>query len=231
MAAGRRSGVGMGDINQHRFVERHRSEFSGPFLEVGAHDYGTTQDLRKLFPGETYVGIDMRAGPGVDLVLDMTAPFTEVERLLGGRRFGTIFCLSVLEHCEQPFAMAQNMTKLLQRGGKVCLSVPFAWKFHGYPSDYWRFTHEGVKKLFPRLAFDGAAGQATVPTGESRPLDEDIGLIHITGGWHRKRGNFLRGLGADALKLLARLGVLRWFAGHRYVLAPTMVDMIGVLRE
>lgn len=221
----------MGDINQHRFVERHRAAFGGPFLEVGAHDYGTTQDLRKLFPGETYVGIDMSAGPGVDLVLDMTAPFAEIDRQLGGRRFGTIFCLSVLEHCAQPFAMAQNMTALLRPGGKIYLSVPFAWKFHGYPSDYWRFTHEGVKKLFPRLAFDGADGRATRSSGEAHPLDEDIGLIHVSGGWHRKRGKFLRGLGADALKLLARIGVLRWFAGYRYVLAPTMVDMIGVLRE
>jgi SAM-dependent methyltransferase len=221
----------MGDINQHRFVERHRSAFSGPFLEVGARDYGTTQDLRGLFPGEPYVGIDMSAGPGVDVVVDMTAAFEEVDRRLQGRRFGTIFCLSVLEHCEQPFAMADNMTRLLRPGGKIYVSVPFAWKFHGYPSDYWRFTHEGVKKLFSRLAFDGAGGRATRPTGESRPLDEDIGVIHVTGGWHRKRGDLLRGLSADALKLLARGGVLRWLAGYRYVLAPTMVDMIGVLRD
>jgi SAM-dependent methyltransferase len=221
----------MGDINQQRFVERQRSAFSGPFLEVGAHDYGSTQNLRKLFPGAPYVGIDMRAGPGVDVVLDLTAPFAEVDRHLGGRRFGAIFCLSVLEHCEQPFAMAENMTRLLQPGGKIYVSVPFAWKFHGYPSDYWRFTHEGVKKLFPRLVFDESDGRATRSSGEAEPLDADIGLVHVAGGWHRKRGRFLRGLGADALKLLARVGVLRWFAGYRYLLAPTMVDMIGVLRE
>lgn len=221
----------MGDINQRRFVERHRSAFSGPFLEVGAHDYGSTQDLRKLFPGQSYVGIDLRAGRGVDVVLDMTAPFAEVDRRLGGRRFGTIFCLSVLEHCDQPFAMAENMTRLLQSGGKIYVSVPFAWKYHGYPSDYWRFTHEGVKKLFPRLVFEQTDARATRSSGESAPLDPDIGLIHVSGGWHRKRGRFLRGLGADALKLLARGGVLRWFAGYRYLLAPTMVDMIGVLRE
>jgi hypothetical protein len=109
----------------------------------------------------------------------MTAPFAEVDRQLGGNRFGTMFCLSVPEHCQQPFTMAENMTRLLRHGGKIYVSVPFAWRFHGYPSDYWRFTQEGVKKLFPRLAFDVAAGQATVPSGESRPLDQDIGLIHI----------------------------------------------------
>jgi hypothetical protein len=106
-----------------------------------------------------------------------------------------------------------------------------AGKFHGYPSDYWHFTHEGVKKLFARLDFDATDGRATRPSGETHPLDEDIALIHVAGSWHRKRGRFLRGLGADVLKLLARFGALRWFAGYRYVLAPTMVDMIGVLRR
>ena len=32
-------------------------------------------------------------------------------------------------------------------------SVPFVWRIHAYPSDYWRFTKEGVKLLFPRIRF------------------------------------------------------------------------------
>ena len=50
--------------------------------------------------------------------------------------------------------MAANITRLLGANGCLYVSVPHAWKFHGYPSDYWRFTPEGVKKLFPDLSFD-----------------------------------------------------------------------------
>lgn len=147
----------MGDINTTNFVRVHKSEFQGPFLEVGSRDYGSTSDLSVLFPGETYTRVDMSAGKSVDRVIDMTLAFNQVDSALGGLRFGTIFCLCVLEHCDQPFKMAGNLARLLRPGGKICISVPFAWKFHGYPSDYWRFTHEGVRKLFADLDFDSSA--------------------------------------------------------------------------
>ena len=58
----------MGDKNQYQFVLRHKDELFGPFLEVGSRDYGETQDLRPLFPGETYIGIDLSEGKGVDIL-------------------------------------------------------------------------------------------------------------------------------------------------------------------
>lgn len=39
----------VGDIDQLKFVQAHSAELRGPFLEVGSHDYGSTQDLRALF--------------------------------------------------------------------------------------------------------------------------------------------------------------------------------------
>lgn len=219
----------MGDTNQLLFVERHARRFSGPYLEVGSKDYGSTQDLRALFRGPCeYIGVDREAGPGVDLVLDLAGDFASVDAALGGRRFGTIFCLSVLEHVEQPFRMADNLTQLLASDGWLCVAVPFAFKFHGYPSDYWRFTHEGVRKLFPEICFrteDGTA--ATSRAGDFRPLDDGIGRIDFSVKSHWRRGRILRGISAGSLWALSSLGWFRWLAGHRYVLAPTMILMIG----
>ena len=142
----------MGDANQYSFIKGYAGNLVGPYMEVGSKDYGTTQNIRPLLlNGATYIGVDMESGKGVDQVLDLTQDFDAIDRELGGERFGTIICLSVLEHCADPFGMARNLTRLLQKNGKVVVSVPFAWKFHGYPSDYWRFTHEGVKLLFPEL--------------------------------------------------------------------------------
>jgi len=95
----------LGDVNQLAFVREHLDLFKPPYLEVGSKDYRTTQDFRPLFPGAEYVGIDMAEGPGVDAVLDLTAPFDVVDRTLSGRRFRSIFCLCVLEHCRNPFLM------------------------------------------------------------------------------------------------------------------------------
>ncbi len=223
----------MGDLNQLLFIQRHAEDLRGPYLEVGSKDYGSTQDLKSFFgPQDAYTRTDVQPGPGVDVVLDLTAPFEEIDAGLHGARFGTIFCLSVLEHCRRPFAMADNLTRLLPPGGRICLCVPFAWKFHGYPCDYWRFTHEGVKLLFPRLSFDPArCAAATSTDGDFRPIDEQIGRISFSSKRHFKEGRILRGVGAKILKLLGGIGVLGWLSGYPYVLAPTNIMMIGTLRE
>ena len=61
----------MGDTNQYQFALEHKDALSGPFLEIGSRDYGNTQDLRSFFPDETYVGVDLSQGDGVDKVLDL----------------------------------------------------------------------------------------------------------------------------------------------------------------
>ena len=38
--------------------------------------------------------------------------------------------------------------QLMPPGGTVVVSDPFAWRRHAYPSDYFRFTVEGLKELF-----------------------------------------------------------------------------------
>ena len=172
----------MGDLNQYDFVKKQREIFSGPFLEIGARRYNDVPDLRSLFPGDEWRGADLTAGEGVDTVVDLTLDFDDVDAALGGKRFKTIFCLSVLEHCDQPFAMAQNITRLLDRDGLLYVSVPFAWKHHGFPSDYWRFTAEGVEKLFAGIEFDERFDHgATSSPGETFPLDHELGRLALRG--------------------------------------------------
>jgi SAM-dependent methyltransferase len=223
----------MGDVNQLLFIEKHAEELFGPYLEVGSKDYGSTQDLESvLVNGGEHVRVDLEAGERVDVVLDLTRPFEEVDRALDGARFGTVFCLSVLEHCAEPFRMAENLTRLLEPGGKVCISAPFAWRFHGYPSDYWRFTHEGVKRLFSQLEFPpDQSVSATSRKNDFKPIDEQLGKIPFGSKAHWQAGHVLRGISAKSLGLLSKIGILRWLAGYRYVLAPTNLMMIGTLSD
>jgi len=223
----------MGDINQLKYIEKFKEQFEGPFLEVGSKDYGSTQDLRCLFTHKhKYVGIDMEEGKGVDIVLDLTEDFQKIDNLLGGKRFGTIFCLSVLEHCEKPFKMAENMTSLLKEDGQIVISAPFSWKIHGYPNDYWRFTPEGIKKLFPRIEFDfKKCFAATSKVNEFQTLDQEFGKISFSFSAHKQKGHPLRGVSAKFLKLLSKTGVLSWITGYRYLYAPTNIIMIGQLKN
>lgn len=219
----------MGDLNQRLWVEARRDRFEPPYLEAGSRDHGTTQDLRALFADRgDYLGVDREAGPGVDLVLDLTGDFARIDAALGGRRFGSIFCLSVLEHCARPFEMAANLSRLLAPGGRLCVGVPFVWKLHDYPADYWRFTPRGVEQLFPGLRFPAAdTVLATERDGCFLPVDEELGRLPFSFGSWRRRGHPLRGLVAGALDRIARLGPLRWLAGYRYVMAPCHLLMLA----
>lgn len=223
----------MGDINQLIFIRKYAGQLEGPFLEVGSKNYGSTQDLRALFANKgEYIGVDMEDGPGVDVVLDLTEDFEQTDVKLCGQRFGTIFCLSVLEHCEQPFKLAENLTRLLEPKGRICVSAPFSWKIHAYPNDYWRFTPEGIRRLFPKLEFNLGQGlAATSKENEFQKLDDEFGRVSFSFSKHCKNGHVLRGISAKLLKILSHFGVLSWLTGYPYVCAPTNILMIGKLKD
>ena len=222
----------MGSVNDLICIQKQVENLEGPFLEVGSKDYGNTQNIRMLFhEKEKYIGIDMEEGLRVDIVLDMTKTRDEIDKKLGGIRFGTIFCLSVLEHCEDPFLVANNLTNLLKPGGKICLSVPFALGFHGYPSDYWRFTHEGIKKLFPKLNFNlEKAVVATTRKNDFKGIDKEIGRIPFSSKYYFRRGHWLQGVSAKFLKILSYIGILRWLVDYKYIMPPTFIYMTGELK-
>jgi SAM-dependent methyltransferase len=163
----------VGDRNQRHFLERQAVE--GPVLEVGSgNPNGNTQSFRDLF--SDYVGVDITPGPGVDVVADLQTTVPEGS-------FGLVICCSVLEHVPDPWAMARNITRVLKPGGSVYVSVPWAWRYHAYPDDYWRFSWRGIERLFPDLEWD-APMFSTTREGELFPAvpDADNNLATVIEG-------------------------------------------------
>lgn len=126
------------------FEACHVQPKSGPTLIVGSKIYATRPDRRMRY--KKSLGVDMIAGAGVDRVVDLEE---ELPEWLGP--FSHIDCVSVLEHSRRPWLLAANIVRLLVVGGTLYLQVPFVWRIHSYPSDFWRFTVEGVKELFPGI--------------------------------------------------------------------------------
>lgn len=116
----------------------------GRTLVVGSKCYGEKPDRRKLY--KKAIGIDLEEGEGVDLIHDLEEP---LPKELG--KFDHVDCFSVMEHCKRPWLMAENIEKALTKDGTLLLAVPFVWRVHGYPSDYWRFTTNALEVLFPRM--------------------------------------------------------------------------------
>lgn len=116
----------------------------GRALVVGSKQYDDKADRRKLYPYG--FGVDLEDGHGVDFVHDMEEPLPEY---LG--RFEHVDCVSVLEHVRRPWKMAESIEACLSDGGSILISVPFVWRPHAYPSDFWRMTAEALPVLFPRV--------------------------------------------------------------------------------
>lgn len=95
------------------------------------------------------LGIDMRDGPGVDMVIDAHDP-----AVLALGQFDHIECTSVLEHSSRPWVVAENLQRLMVPGGTIFVTTPFVWPVHEYPGDFWRMTTEAFRVLFPAVAWD-----------------------------------------------------------------------------
>ena len=116
----------------------------GPILEIGSYKVEGQEDLidlRGLFPGRDYTGVDFRAGPGVDLVAN-------VENLpLPDASVGTVLAFSVFEHVRQFWKGFEEVRRVLRPDGVFLVCCPFYFHVHAYPSDYWRFTPEAFDTL------------------------------------------------------------------------------------
>lgn len=148
----------MGDANQLAYLRHWAPTVDGPVLEVGSKDYGSTASFRDFYSGSKYIGLDMASGKGVDVVADLTKsidPLVENE-------FALAICCSVLEHVEKPWLFAANLTRLVRPGGRLYMSVPWVWRFHAYPDDYFRFSHRGVATLFDQFEWKAMYYSTTV---------------------------------------------------------------------
>jgi SAM-dependent methyltransferase len=137
--------------NVRAFLEVAAETFAprGPVYEFGSYQVegqSGRSDLRPLFPGLTYVGCDMRPGPGVDRLEDLSGVN------LPDAAAGTIVCVDTLEHVFEVGSAAAEMIRLLQPGGMLLVAVPLDFHIHAHPDDYWRLTPSCLARLLSPLA-------------------------------------------------------------------------------
>lgn len=89
-----------------------------------------------------YVGVDIAGNPVADLE-------GRVEDLpVGDESFDMVLCTQVLEHCDDPAAAVREFRRVVAPGGVVLASTHGVQVYHPSPQDLWRWTHEGLRRLF-----------------------------------------------------------------------------------
>ncbi len=178
------------------FVSQFAETFcpQGPVYEFGSYlvdGQSDLADLRPLFPGQRYVGCDMRRGPGVDRLEDVT-------RLsLTDESVSTVLCLDTLEHVFDVPRAAGEMIRVLRPGGMIVVSAPMDFRIHAYPDDYWRLTPSCLERLLSPLGATvvGSQGPESHPhtvlaIGCKSPVPDDfvqqaMHLVHAHDAWCR----------------------------------------------
>jgi hypothetical protein len=108
---------------QRQFFEKVKAKFPENFKSVSALDFGSLDingTLKDLFEYSDYKGIDIHAGPNVDIV----SAADKLNRAENGLNLvDTIVSGEMLEHDEFWFQSLMNMYAMLKDGGLMAISA------------------------------------------------------------------------------------------------------------
>jgi ubiquinone/menaquinone biosynthesis C-methylase UbiE len=110
---------------------------TGKILNAGS---GTWRSIDKFVNGQV-INQDIINEPGIDIVSPLNKIPVEDEY------FDSILCNAVLEHVSNPVEVINELYRVLKKGGYIYLAVPFMQPEHLSPTDYQRYTIDGLKKL------------------------------------------------------------------------------------
>ncbi|MDT8856002.1 class I SAM-dependent methyltransferase [Paracoccaceae bacterium Fryx2] len=71
-------------------------------------------------------------------------------------------CLNTLEHVYDGAAVLAEIFRVLKPGGTVYVTVPFIFRIHAHPDDYFRATPSWWRETFRRAGFSGLTLQPLV---------------------------------------------------------------------
>jgi SAM-dependent methyltransferase len=155
-----------------------------------------------------YVGLDSAAHVHADLVGPIEAIPAE------DASFDLVLCIQVLEHVDDPAKAIRELHRVTRPGGRVLLSTHGAMVYHPNPSDPWRWTHEGLERLF---AANGEWGSVTVSPGSGTA--SSLAMLNAIFLEHALRRTPLRPLRGPVVATLNR--VARWLDGRSATLRGT----------
>lgn len=126
-----------------RFKAQVAQRPDGHMIEIGSRARsGNT--YRQMFEGlKNYTGIDVAAGPNVDVVADAHRLSSHFDA-----RFDFAFSISVFEHLVMPWVAAFELNKVMKPGGIGYIQSHQAWPLHEVPWDFFRFSEHSWNGLF-----------------------------------------------------------------------------------
>jgi SAM-dependent methyltransferase len=92
-----------------------------------------------------HVGLDVFPGPTVDVVIQPEETWP-----IAAGSFDGVLCTQVLEHVADLPQVLGEISRVIKPGGRLVVTVPFAYNEHRAPHDHRRLSIHGLRWLFEK---------------------------------------------------------------------------------
>lgn len=120
-------------------------------LEIGSRAVVSDALWKKVIPDCAYTGFDILSGKNVDVVGDAH----HLSEYFKPKSFDLVISFAVFEHLAMPWIVAEEISKVLDIGGHVCIETHFSFSEHELPWHFFQFNSQALDLLFcPELGFE-----------------------------------------------------------------------------
>ena len=121
-------------------------------LDVGSHNVTESGTYKPIFdlPNWTYQGLDVVAGPNVDVHVDNPYNWKQLK----SNSQDVVISGQAMEHIECFWVVMLEIERVMKPGGLCCIIAPSAGPEHRFPVDCWRFYPDGMTVMARYVCLD-----------------------------------------------------------------------------
>lgn len=136
-------------INDRSLIA-HQHFLKGRLFDLGAGE----SPYRDFFleHANQYVAVDWAGtfhNSKADIIADLNMPLP-----IDSEAADSVVSLSVMEHLCEPQMMLNETYRILKPLGYLLLQVPWQWRIHEEPYDFFRYTPFGLKYMLAKAGFE-----------------------------------------------------------------------------
>jgi ubiquinone/menaquinone biosynthesis C-methylase UbiE len=130
----------------YRDLKAMMPSITGNVLDVGC---GQSPYKHLLASGATkYFGIDVVDASKFDYRNPDITPFNGEDIPFESDMFSGLICTEVLEHVQNYQKLIDEMYRVMRKGGKGIITIPWSARYHYIPNDFFRYTPASLKTMF-----------------------------------------------------------------------------------
>ncbi len=136
--------------NLDKSLEKHSKYYKGILVDLGCGEAPYKEYFLQY--ADKYVGVDWSNtlhNFKADIVSDLNE---KIE--LEDDYADTVVSISTIEHLREPENFLKEANRILKQNGYFILQVPWQWRVHEAPYDFFRYTPYGLTYLFEKAGFN-----------------------------------------------------------------------------